>query len=174
MGEDWRAVTPGGELSGELDAVVLGDSRPAFRKVAGRFALAAIALIAVVGVVATVLVTSAPRPLATLQRVVATADAEMLAILAREGPEEIDPSSLRSYESYRGVELWSARNTFGARCLLTVDRSGGDVPGASCVPEPAELFADIMAYGLPDGARARFVFRGDTIDVFEYQPEAAG
>jgi len=131
-------------------------------------------LIAIGGVVATVRVVSAPRPVATLQRVEATADVEMLDILALEGPGEINPSSLRSYESYRGVEVWSATNSFGAPCILTVDRSGGDVPGASCVPEPAELFADLMGYGLPDGGRARLVFRGDTVDVFEYRPEAAG
>ncbi|WP_243075746.1 hypothetical protein [Microbacterium sp. SS28] len=173
MGEDGGTVAPGAEAPDAPDAVRPGDRRPASRRAWGPIALAAAILIAV-GTVATVRVASAPRPVATLHQIGETADVEMLDILVREGPGEIDPASLRSYGSYRGVEVWSATNSFGAPCLLTLDRSGGDVPGASCVPEPAKLYADIMGYGLPDGGRARFVYRGNTVDVFEYQPEAAG
>ena len=167
------AVPPGIESPGGLDPVPPGSPRLAWRKASGRIALAAAGLMAV-GVIVIVSVASVPRPHATLQRVGQEADVGMLEILANEGPGEIDPSTLRNYESYRGVEVWSATNAFGALCLLTVDRSGGgDVPGSSCIPAPGKLYVDIMGYGLPDGGRARFVFDGETVDVFEYQPDSA-
>lgn len=96
---------------------------------------------------------------------------------------DVDRSSLRGYEPYRGVEPWFFVDRQGLQCFMIIDRSGPTVDGANCVPPGVELFADIGAWpllgdesmeGLPDGSIIRFQYRGDSVDAFLYPASEAG
>ena len=118
-----------------------------------------------------------PRPTATLSSTAGRADEEVLALVAEPaGWFDIDTTRLRAYETYRGVEPWSARDEFGNPCLLLIDRAADEVLEAACTPQEVRLIADIGAWpadvsdyafaeGLPDGTVIRFQHRGDTVDV---------
>ncbi|MDN4610010.1 hypothetical protein [Arthrobacter burdickii] len=96
---------------------------------------------------------------------------------------DVDRSSLRGYEPYRGVEPWFSVDRQGLQCFMIIDRSGPTVDGANCVPPGVDLFADIGAWpllgddsmdGLPDGSIIRFHHRGDSVDVSLYPASEAG
>ncbi|MGI9824251.1 hypothetical protein [Agromyces sp. Marseille-Q5079] len=119
-----------------------------------------------------------PRPTAALASTADRADEEVLALVAEYIPLlDIDTTTLASYETYRGVEPWSARDEFDNPCLVLIDRSADAVLEAACTPEEGQLIADIAAWpasgpafafaeGLPDGSIIRFRHRGDTVDAF--------
>ena len=141
------------------------------------------ALVLVGGIVAATLLLSAPpRPEATLHPTGAAVDNLLyervvggLPLLA------IEPSTLRGYESYLGVEIWSGVNWFGSPCLVAVHRASGNLSEARCAPASADLIMDVSSSG--DGfegfeGRAgdgiiRFVLRDDTVDAYVHlMPEA--
>jgi hypothetical protein len=122
-----------------------------------------------------------PRPDATLHPLPAEADEVVFSLLYVLGAD-VDRSSLRGYERYRGFEPWFAVNKQGQQCFMIVDRSGPSVDGANCVPSDVDLFADIGAWpllgndymeGLPDGSILRFHYRGDSVEVVLYPPPDA-
>ena len=145
-----------------------------------RIAWAAGALVGVGAVVTTVVLLSVPpRPDATLQRTAAEADDQVLTLVRQEVPwMKIDGSTLRAYESYLGLELWSAENAFGSPCLIAVERSKNLFSEVGCAPSPAALFIDVSSWdddfdGHPGDGIIRFFLRGDTVDVYIYfGPEA--
>ncbi|WP_022890696.1 hypothetical protein [Agromyces italicus] len=118
-----------------------------------------------------------PHPTATLASTANRGDEEVLALTAE--PVEwydIDTTTLRSYEAYRGVEPWSARDAFGNPCLILIDRSADEPLEAACTPADAQLIVDIAVWrapvsdfayaeGLADGSVVRFRHRGDSVDV---------
>jgi hypothetical protein len=86
---------------------------------------------------------------------------------------EIDGSTLRSYGSYLGLELWSSQNAFGSTCLLAVQPSIDIVSEVDCAPPPADLFIDVSSSGdeydgFPGEGIIRFWLRGDTVDAYLY------
>ena len=132
-------------------------------------------LVAVGVVVATAVLTPAPRPDATLNPTGEEPDDLVLRLLAPpEATElEIDLSTLRAFGPFAELELWAAVNAFDSPCLIAIHRSTEDVLGTSCVPVGADPFVDTMYHGLPAGANYRFFLRGDTVDAFVLMPEEA-
>jgi hypothetical protein len=116
-----------------------------------------------------------PHPDATLRLTATEADREAVALLMNANSLwEIDPSTLKSYEEYRGVELWSGVDDVGNPCLLLFDRSAASLLGMACAPQ-GDLIVDIgvwpsldpdFAAGLPDGSIIRFHHDGDTVDAY--------
>lgn len=131
-------------------------------------------VIAVAAVVTTVISVSGPRPDAVLQQVTDEVDVPVIAMLAVEEPQlEIVVLSLRGYEPYREMELWSGVNDYDSPCLVAVHRETQDVVAASCIPSPGELYVDTMRHGIPDGARIRFTLRGDEVEARLLMPDGA-
>ena len=143
---------------------------------ARRGALLAGALAALIALAYTVAGFVGPHPDATVHRIPNKADAMVLSLLGILGTDA-EPSSIRGYEPYRGLETWFAVNEQGFQCFMIIERSGPTVDGGNCVPPGVDLFADIGAWpllgddfmrGLPDGSIIRFHYRGDSVDVFVY------
>ncbi|MBG6185429.1 hypothetical protein IWX65_003408 [Arthrobacter sp. CAN_A214] len=106
-----------------------------------------------------------PRPDATLYPIAGEADSVVFSLLEFLGAD-VDRTSIRGYEAYRGVEPWFAVDKQGLQCFMLIDRSGPTVDGANCVPPGVDLFADIDAWflsgafeeeGLPQGASPGFI-----------------
>ena len=135
-------------------------------------------------VVAVLLVYSAwllaPRPDATLRPTAGEASDQLIANMHALGFEG-DPSSLRTFEPYLDVELWSMVDVKGLLCLMVVT---GDQPDhTQCVPPGVELSVDFdpwpswggsEAVRLPDGSVIRFHLREDAVDVYVYPASKAG
>jgi hypothetical protein len=117
-----------------------------------------------------------PRPDATLHQIADKADSAVLQMLAFLGADA-DPSSIRGYQPYMGVEPWFSMEKKGLQCFMIIVRSGPTVEGANCVPPGVDLFADVGpdflsaddgTEGLPNGSIVRFHYRGGSVDVFVY------
>lgn len=122
-----------------------------------------------------------PRPDAVLHQSAGGGDEVVFSMLDFLGAD-VDRSSIRGYEPYRGVEPWFAVDRQGLQCFMIIDRSGPMVDGANCVPPGVGLFADIGTLhlsredpgaSLPDGSIIRFHHRGDSVDVFVYPASKA-
>lgn len=135
------------------------------------------ALVIAGGIVATVILVSAPRPDATLHPTEAEADDLLRTLVVEEAPWlEIDTSTLRAYGSYRGLEIWSGVNAFDSPCLVAMHRANDTLSEWRCTPSPADLIMDVSSTG--DGFEGfdgvagdgiiRFVFRGDTVEAYVY------
>lgn len=138
------------------------------------------AAIVVAAMVVAVLTLSAARPDAKLRPTAAEADSQFLALLAEEVPEvQFSLATLRAYENYRGLEMWTGANEFGSPCLIAVDRANDTVSEMRCAPPPAELIVDVSSIGddfdgLPGQGIVRFIHRGDSIDAYLYLLPEAG
>ncbi|WP_248761612.1 hypothetical protein [Pseudarthrobacter sp. SSS035] len=141
------------------------------------------ALVLAGGIVTTTLLLSAPRPDATLHPTGAAVDNQLYELVVGGAPRlVIEPSTLRGYGSYLGVEIWSGVNAFDSPCLVAVHRASGNLSEARCAPAPADLIMDVSSSG--DGfegfeGRAgdgiiRFVLRDDTVDAYVYLIPEAG
>lgn len=134
------------------------------------------ALVLAGGIVATILLLSAPRPDATLHPTGATVDNPILLVGG------IEASTLRGHGSYLGLEIYSGVNAFDSPCLVAVYRATGTLSEWRCAPAPADLIMDVSSSG--DGfegfeGRAgdgiiRFVLRDDTVDAYVYLIPEAG
>ncbi len=90
----------------------------------------------------------------------------------------IDKSTLRTYETYRGVELWSAASVLGNSCLLALEPTSDRLLAAGCVPpgaDPIIEIYDVPVYsrdrwhdGLPTGTVVRFIQNDHTVSVWLY------
>jgi hypothetical protein len=139
---------------------------------ARRSSFVAGALVAFFALAYTVAWLVGPHPDATLYPVADEADGVVLSLLEFLGADA-NPSSIRGYQPYRGVEPWFSEERQGFQCFMIVERSSRTVDGANCVPPGVDLFADIGAEGLPDGSIIRFHYRGDSVDVFLYPASEA-
>lgn len=63
-----------------------------------------------------------PRPNATLDPI--TDEADEIVNLMLDVWADVDRSSFRGYEPYRGVEPWFAVDKQGFQCFMIIDRSG--------------------------------------------------
>ncbi len=128
------------------------------------------ALVAVTAVVATVLVVSAPRPVAALQQTGTEPDEQVLTLVQTLPQLEIDSSTLSAHGEFRGWEVWSGVNAYDSACLVVLERST-DAIRARCAPHPAEVVVDSFPYELADGGMGRFILRGESVDAFVLFPQ---
>ncbi|MBG6185428.1 hypothetical protein IWX65_003407 [Arthrobacter sp. CAN_A214] len=134
------------------------------------------------GIVATVLLVSAPRPQATLHSTAAEAFGEVHSRLVEElRLFEIDTSTLCGFGSYRGLEIWAGANSFDSPCLVAVHLASNSLSESRCAPSGADLIMDVSSSGdgfegfegLAGDGIIRFIFRGDTVDAYVHLiPEA--
>ena len=118
-----------------------------------------------------------PHPDVTLRAVTDTANSSALAMIGFLEAQP-DASTIRGYDSYRGIEPWFFKNEQGFQCFMLVT-GPTSVDGANCAPPGVELFADITPWRqlvdedtepLPAGSIIRFHYRDDRVDVYVYPP----
>jgi hypothetical protein len=124
-----------------------------------------------------------PKPDATLHPSGAVVDGEILSLVSAAPLAQVDDSTLRGYEAYRGVEPWLGTNAQGALCLMAMERSSVILVGVRCAPPEAELMLDLLVWapgdefaymeGLANGTVIRFHVRRDAVDAFLYVPPSA-
>lgn len=140
-----------------------------------RQGVAAGAVVLAVALISTVVWAVTPHPDATLEAAVDESTAQLARLLPFAGQLEIDVSSLRAYESYRGVQPWSGVDAWGSPCLFLLERSSDNLLAAECMPREAPLLADIGAWpyrggdfakGLANGSIIRFHLAGDSVEVY--------
>lgn len=142
-----------------------------------RIGLVAGAAVAVLVIAYAVVWVVVPHPDATLRPVDALPDSQVYRLLAFAEVLEMDASTLRAYETYRGVEPWSTEDAYGNPCLFVIEPSSDNLLEATCAPPGGELYADIGAWpywgddfgeGLPAGTVIRFHLNGDQVDAYVY------
>jgi len=123
-----------------------------------------------------------PHPDATLQ---STADGPDNSVIQELTADVGDPdlSTLRHFERYRDVAVWSVENGLGDTCLIAWDREGGSGRFEfQCLPPGVELAlhmkvvagaADGFGEWLADGSVISFHLRENTVDVFVHPPPPA-
>lgn len=146
-----------------------------------RIAWSAGTLLVVVGTVATALFVST-RPDATLHPTSTEADSVVRRLVVEQAAMfAIDPSTLRAYGSYLGLEIWSGVNAFDSPCLVAVLRASNNLSELRCAPPPADLIMDVSSSGdgfdgfegRPGEGLVRFIYRGDAVDAYvRLTPEA--
>lgn len=148
---------------------------------ARRISFVAGALVAILALGYAVVWLVAPHPDATLRQTADEADGAVLSVLDFL-EADVDPSSIRGFQPYRGLEPWFAVDSQGFQCFMLIERRGPTVDGANCVPPGVDLFAEIGTLpqlgddfpdGLPEGSLIRFHYRGDSVDVFIYPASEA-
>jgi len=122
-----------------------------------------------------------PRPDATLAPIGEEADDQILELIAV--APELDRSTLRGYQAYRGLEVWFAHHQDGLECLLAIERASDSIITANCAPPEAEVRLEVGGYpesaeihyedGLNPGSVIRFTPSGDMMDVFLFPASAA-
>jgi hypothetical protein len=117
-------------------------------------------------------------------------DDPLITMLSREGTEYeelprtighaseqlIDLSTLRGFGTYRDIEVWSAENAPGSRCLIAIHRRTVDVIARTCIPVGEDVVMDTEQHGLGPGERLRFVLSdasADAVEVYHLTPEEA-
>jgi len=87
-----------------------------------------------------------------------------------------DASTIRGYESFRGIEPWFFEDEQGYHCFMLVTPPSY-VDGANCVPPGVDLFADMALFSesvaensepLPAGSIIRFHHLADRVDAYVY------
>jgi hypothetical protein len=144
----------------------------------GRVWLIGGSLVVIIAVVYAVTSFAPQRPEATLQPTGLDADPRIRTAASYSPLAELDTTTLRGYEPYRGLEPWVAEGAQGSRCLLVIERAS--LRSIRCAPPEAELTLDIGAWpleetypymeGLADGTVIRFQLHGDTVDAYLYPP----
>lgn len=177
---DWSSPDPPDWAAGEHSPPPLWQRLTS--KQARRASFVAGALVALVALVYTVAGLVGPRADATLHPIADEPDRVVLSLLRFVGAD-VDRSTVRGYQTYRGFQPWFSRENGGSQCFMLVDRSTSTVDGANCVPPGVDLFADVGEWpllgedyteGLPDGSIIRFHYRGDSVDVFLYPSSTIG
>lgn len=148
----------------------------------GRLGVTAGAIVVALSLVYAIVWVVTPHPDAILQATGHEPDAQLIRLLPAGSQLKIDVSSLRSYETYRGLEPWSGVDAWGNPCLIILERTTDKLIAAECMPREAALLADAAAWpywhdefarGLPDASLVRFHLDGDTVEAFLHlAPEA--
>jgi hypothetical protein len=186
-------TSPEVEADAESDAAldtVTTTRRPRWFTAPSTFiAFAAGALVAGVGLTAALGFAYSP-PDATLVPAGVEPDERLITLLSAEGTEIegfspppgfaseqlIDLSTLRGFGTYRDIEVWSAVNAHGSRCLIAVHRQTVNVIARDCIPSGQSVVMDTMQHGLGSGERLRFVLRdanADAVEAYHLTPEEA-
>ncbi|GGF01519.1 hypothetical protein GCM10011313_25840 [Mycetocola zhadangensis] len=133
------------------------------------------AIVAASGIAAVLLLILVPRPDVILRSTDTEANSVVRRLVVEQAAQfEIDPSTLRAYGSYLGLDIWSGVNAFGSRCLLAVLRAENTLSESRCAPPAADLIMDVSSSGdgfegfdgrVGDGI-VRFMLRGDTVNAY--------
>jgi hypothetical protein len=168
------------------DAMATGSEpvqpRSAWQKVwatpTGRVWLIGGSLVVIIAVINAVTWFAPRRPEATLQPTGIEAEFHIRSAVSLAPLAELDTTTLRGYEVYRGLEPWVAEGAHGSNCLMVIERA--TLQAIRCAPLEAELTVDIGAWpldatypymeGLADGTVIRFQLHGDTVDAYLYPP----
>jgi hypothetical protein len=156
--------------------------RSAWQKVwatpTGRVWLIGGSLVVIIAVIYAVTWFAPQRPEATLQPTGIEAEGHIRSAVTHAPLAELDTTTLRGYEAYRGVEPWVADGAQGTRCLMVIERA--TLQAIRCAPPEAELTVDLGAWpldstypymeGLADGTVIRFQLHGDAVDAYVYPP----
>ena len=149
-------------------------SRPRHR---GAWPIAAAILTAVV-VLAAIAWYLAPHPDATLHQTEVQADSAIIDVLSAQGRGP-DASTLRQFETYHEVGVWSVENAAGRVCFVVWDIGGSGRFSIKCAPPAREVALSLTVepedgdgFGrwLPEGSVVSFHFRENTVDVFVRPP----
>jgi hypothetical protein len=168
---------PDVSLDAATDARPRSLSRPTASTSAGRTTIVVGAVAAALAVGYAVDWFVGPHPDVTLRAVTDTANSSALAMIGFLEAQP-DASTIRGYDSYRGIEPWFFKNEQDFHCFMLVT-GPTSVDGANCVPPGVELFADITPWRqlvdedtepLPAGSIIRFHYRDDRVDVYVYPP----
>ncbi len=119
----------------------------------------------------------APRPDATLQQVAAEANSDIIRVLSAQGRGPV-ASTLRRFEPYHGVRVWSVENHAGKVCYVVWDLAASGRFSITCAAPGTEVAltlrvvseGDEFGRWLADGSSIDFRFREDTVDVFVRPP----
>ncbi|MFF2487322.1 hypothetical protein ACFVSU_13040 [Microbacterium sp. NPDC058062] len=133
--------------------------------------------IVLLGVVGTTVWSLAPRPDATLQQIAVEANSDIIRVLSAQGRGPV-PSTLRRFEPYHGVRVWSVEDHAGKVCFIVWDLAASGRFSIKCAPPGTDVAltlsvareADEFGQWLPDGSNVDFRFREDTVDVFVRDP----
>ena len=119
------------------------------------------------------------HPDATLQTTESDTESSMFieSLIAR--GEDPDISTLRQFERYHDIDVWSVESRSGNTCLIVWDRMGGRVQN-ECLPTGIEVPVHMVAEAddrigewLADGSLISLHLRENTVDVFIRSPPAA-
>ncbi len=136
------------------------------------WAVAGVAVIASIGAAAVVWL-GGPRPDASLQRTAADANSTAMAVLGGNGWRPV-ASTLRQFEPYHGVVVWSVETAIGDICIAAWDSTGSRFD-FRCSPPATEHSVHLRndpnatdGFGdwLPEGSILSFHLRDNTVDVF--------
>lgn len=138
--------------------------------VAGTIALVAVAI-------GTTVWNLVPRPDATLQQIEVEANSDIIRVLSAQGRGPV-PATLRRFEPYHDVRVWSVEDHAGKVCFIVWDLAASGRFSIKCAPPGTEVAltlsvareADEFGRWLPDGSNVDFRFREDTVDVFVRAP----
>ena len=119
------------------------------------------------------------HPDATLQTTESDTESSMLIESLIAQGEDPDISTLRQFERYHDIDVWSVESRSGNTCLIAWDRMGGRVQ-YECLPTgievPVHMVAeedDRIGEWLADGSMISVHLRENTVDVFIRSPPAA-
>jgi hypothetical protein len=138
-----------------------------------RLGFIAMAMIAGIMLVYAITRLLGPHPDATQHRIAVETEFGLADLLSSQGVNA-DDSTLRQYEPYRDVQLWSVMDDRGYSCLAAWEQGLSGRFGHRCVAPGTEVFVDLEAvrgsdsFGewLPDDSFVRFQLRGAGVDVY--------
>ncbi|WP_374976507.1 hypothetical protein ACEYYH_01340 [Microbacterium trichothecenolyticum] len=148
------------------------------RGVRGRRTWAVVAVICLFAIVAATVWNLVLRPDATLRQIDADGGSDVIRVLSAQGRGP-DASTLRQFEPYHDVGVWSVENAAGKVCFVVWDRLASGRFSIKCAPPGREVAlsltvesegVDDFAPWLPDGSIVDFHLRDDTVDVFVRPP----
>jgi len=122
-----------------------------------------------------------PHPDATLWPVQAGTGDHVLELMEAQGRDP-DASTLRQFEAYHGVDVWTVENGVGSLCLVVWDRAGSGRLALACAPPgiEAELSLAVEPEGgdgfgdwLRTGSVVDFQLRANSVVVFVRLPPSA-
>ena len=115
-----------------------------------------------------------PQPDATQHPIAVETEFQPAGVMVGQGVNA-DSSTIRQYEAYRDIKLWSLTDDRGYSCLVAYEQGLSGRFQFQCVPPGTELFVDLAAdpeggdaFGewLPDDGFVRFQLRGAGVDVY--------
>ena len=153
------------------------DPRPAGARRPSRRAGVVIGATVLVGALAAAGWNLVPRPDATLQQIAVEANSDIIRVLSAQGRGPV-PSTLRRFEPYHDVRVWSVEDHAGKICFIVWDLAESGRFSIKCAPPGTAVAltlsvareADEFGRWLPDGSNVDFRFREDTVDVFVRAP----
>lgn len=117
-----------------------------------------------------------PHPDAMLRPTETSADDERTLYAGALG--ELDSTTVRAFESYRGIEPFVGMNARGWTCLIAINRENRILFGMNCPPPGADPFIEIPVLAnrddyfenvFPEGTVIRLTLHNDRVNVLLHQ-----